>query len=186
MFALGLPFKTGNFCLALLDNSHHRRRATILRSPSYEKPRPHGEALADDTSRKDRGSKEMVNWCMKRPTRKWVLQPQLHPWIKVSSPALSESLTYKTESKIEWFFETTKFWGQFVMQQQITRTTSINSSAPVMVFQYVLSDEKTLHSVWGVDSALWVRVGLEVVPCWHSLCRRPREGMAGSYGLEIG
>lgn len=39
---------------------------------------------------------------------------------------------------------------------------------------------------WGVDSALWMRVGLEVVPCWHSLCRRPREGMAGSYGLEIG
>ena len=58
MLALGLPVQIGNFCLVLLEDSHRRRRTTILRSPCCEKLKPHGEALAEDMSRGDRGAKE--------------------------------------------------------------------------------------------------------------------------------
>lgn len=112
MLALGLPVQIGNFCLVLLEDSHHRRRTTILISPCCEKLKPHGEALAEDMSRGDRGAKEHrdaelvckeANLEVGPPTPAAPLDTQ---WIRVPSPGPSESLTHKTESKINH-----QIWG---------------------------------------------------------------------------
>ena len=110
--ALGLLFKkTSSFCLVFLEDSCHIR-TTLLRSSCCGKPKPHGEALADEMSCGNREAREHrdADYESEETSSEGGASHPAAPLdatgirVKLQSPGLPEFLTHRVVRKTKWFF----------------------------------------------------------------------------------